>query len=133
MAGEGETCIGHVHTHPYESGLTDMSFSGEDFATLMSRDNDIISVVRSGDSVFALLKSDSTPVISSEEAWQEVADEINKDFDNKKNEAAEARPTGQPTFSDLQNAAVEAGRSAAKRYRLYMYYGQAGEPMRRIS
>lgn len=131
--GEGETKIGHVHTHPYESGLTDMSFSGGDFAALMGDDEARISIVRSGDSIFALVKTGKTPTITSEEQLVEVAEEIDEDYGNALRDLAEDRPAGRPTFSDFQTAAVAAGIRAARRYRLHLYHGDAGEPMRRIS
>jgi len=55
-----ETCVGTYHTHPYENGLTGMSFSGPDIASAINR-AEWISLVQSGADVFALIRTDKTP------------------------------------------------------------------------
>jgi hypothetical protein len=54
-----ETFIGTFHTHPFEDGLTGMPFSSEDIATVIN-DAEWISLVQSGDDVFALIRTDKT-------------------------------------------------------------------------
>ena len=56
---EGEILIGTFHTHPYENGLTGMAFSGEDIASAIN-EAEWISLVQSGDDVFALIRTDQT-------------------------------------------------------------------------
>ena len=60
-----ETFIGTFHTHPYESGLTGMAFSGGDIASAINK-AEWISLVQSGDDVFALIRTDkTTPFVDS--------------------------------------------------------------------
>jgi proteasome lid subunit RPN8/RPN11 len=55
----GEIFVGTFHTHPYESGLTGMAFSGADIASAINA-NEAISVVQSGDVLFALVRTEKT-------------------------------------------------------------------------
>jgi len=56
---QDETFIGTFHTHPYESGLTGIAFSGGDIASAINEE-EWISIVQSGDDVFALIRTDKT-------------------------------------------------------------------------
>jgi len=55
----GEIFIGTFHTHPYENGLTGMAFSGEDIASAIN-EAEWISLVQSGNDIFALIRTDKT-------------------------------------------------------------------------
>jgi hypothetical protein len=61
-----ETCIGTYHTHPYVEGLTGMAFSDTDIASVIEFE-EWISLVQSGDEVFALIRTEKTvnSVVSS--------------------------------------------------------------------
>ncbi len=56
---QDETFIGTFHTHPYENGLTGIAFSGGDIASAIN-ETEWISLVQSGDDVFALIRTDKT-------------------------------------------------------------------------
>lgn len=56
---QDETFIGTFHTHPYESGLTGIAFSGRDIASAINEE-EWISIVQSGNDVFALIRTDRT-------------------------------------------------------------------------
>ena len=99
----------------------------------VSDDDARVSIVRSGESVFALVKSDKTPQIRSSRQEQEIADSVDTDYERTARRLARERPRGRPTFADLQNAALVAGIRGAKRYRLHLYYGEVGEPLNKVS
>jgi len=56
---EDERLVGTFHTHPYENG-TQAAFSGQDIAAALES-QERISLVRSGDEVFALVRTNKTP------------------------------------------------------------------------
>jgi proteasome lid subunit RPN8/RPN11 len=56
----GETCVGTYHTHPHPGGLTGVAFSAADIASAIVL-KEWISLVQSGDSVFAMIRTDKTP------------------------------------------------------------------------
>ena len=127
-----EILIGDAHTHPYRSGLTDMSFSGGDFASFVSDGSARISIVRSGDTVFASVKTDATPVIDDDARRTAITNEINSNYECYLRELARQRPGAQPTFADLQNAALAANLDACAEYDLGLYQGKAGQPLKRV-
>ena len=57
---EGEKLMGTFHTHPYREGYTGVAFSGQDIANAINS-HDNITVVQSGEDVFALMPTDKTP------------------------------------------------------------------------
>lgn len=56
---QNETFIGTFHTHPHKKGLTGIPFSGMDIASAIN-EAEWISLVQSGDDVFALIRTDKT-------------------------------------------------------------------------
>lgn len=120
----GEDVIGYGHTHPYESGLTDMCFSGEDLAFLLGHEDYQCGLVRSGDTVFALIKRENTPSITSDKQWEKVANEINSNFIYYK--------SGKITETNLQKASEKAIKDACIKYNLVFYKGEAGKPLKNI-
>jgi hypothetical protein len=59
---EGERLLGTFHTHPYREGYTGVAFSGQDIANAINSHDDI-TVVQSGEDVFALQPTDKTPEV----------------------------------------------------------------------
>jgi len=57
---ENEDLVGTFHTHPYEEGYTSVAFSGRDIAYAINH-HDAITVVQSGEDVFALMPTEETP------------------------------------------------------------------------
>jgi proteasome lid subunit RPN8/RPN11 len=57
---EGEKLVGTFHTHPYREGYTAVAFSGQDIANVINSHDDI-TVVQSGEGMFALRPTDKTP------------------------------------------------------------------------
>jgi hypothetical protein len=55
-----EKLVGTFHTHPYREGYTGVAFSGQDMAYAINT-HDSITVVQSGEDVFALIPTDKTP------------------------------------------------------------------------
>jgi len=58
--GEDDTFVGTFHTHSYESRLTGMAFSGVDIAGAINY-GETLSLVQSGDVVFAVVRTEKTP------------------------------------------------------------------------
>jgi hypothetical protein len=58
--GRGQVFVGTFHTHPYSTGETGVAFSGTDIASAIN-DRESVSVVQSGDIVFALVRTECTP------------------------------------------------------------------------
>jgi hypothetical protein len=54
--GRGQRLVGAGHTHPYESGATDVSFSGEDISSLVTGD-ERLEVLQSGRTVFVVART----------------------------------------------------------------------------
>jgi hypothetical protein len=52
--------IGYFHTHPYESGTTDVAFSSADFAAMINNPMNLL-IVQSGISRFMLVRTSATP------------------------------------------------------------------------
>jgi hypothetical protein len=59
---EGEKLLGTFHTHPYKEGYTAVAFSGQDIANAINSHDDI-TVVQSGEDVFASQPTDKTPEV----------------------------------------------------------------------
>jgi hypothetical protein len=57
---QGEKLLGTFHTHPYREGYTGVAFSGQDIANAINSHDDI-TVVQSGEDIFALRPTDKTP------------------------------------------------------------------------
>jgi hypothetical protein len=71
---QDETFIGTFHTHPYENSLTGIAFSGGDIASAIN-ETEWISLVQSGDDVFALIRTDKTvPSVDSNIVVNQVND-----------------------------------------------------------
>lgn len=54
--GKGQKLVGTGHTHPYQSGITDISFSGEDIAGIVNEEEPI-NILQSGKSVFLIART----------------------------------------------------------------------------
>jgi proteasome lid subunit RPN8/RPN11 len=52
--------IGYFHTHPYESGTTEVAFSSADFAAMINNQMSLL-IVQSGISRFMLVRTPATP------------------------------------------------------------------------
>lgn len=128
----GETLVGYLHTHPYESGLTDMAFSGQDLASFLGDKKDQIEIVRSGDGVFALVKTADTSHIR----WPWVKGQIVQKVDNDFAIAYESitSQNGDGRSSDLaaQNALIAVNQEMCARYGIALYAGRAGRPLQRV-
>lgn len=128
--GPGEELIGYLHIHPYESGLTDMAFSGQDLASFLRESGDIVEVVRSGDGLFALVKTRASHRIGWLAAGG-VARSINQEFGTVRDSLAELEGRAD---SDLnaQLAAIAVNEEMCARYGVALYAGKAGRPLQRI-
>jgi len=56
----GETFVGSFHTHPYADGTTGIAFSGADIADAINNE-ELISIVQSGQDVYAVVRTDEAP------------------------------------------------------------------------
>ena len=107
--GADETCIGTYHTHPYAEGLTGMAFSDTDIASVIEFE-EWISLVQSGDDVFALIRT--TKTVDSV-----VPSVLEADFDQFLNVALRAG-------SSERAALWTANIGVCRRYGLAFYAGQ---------
>lgn len=104
---EGEEFVGTFHTHPHET-----AFSGQDIASALE-DQEKISLVRSGDETYALVRTDKTP--------QEVdADEVREAFDQEVFKHSKG-----PNVS-WSEAIYLANIEMCRRYGLAFYHGKGG-------
>lgn len=55
------TIVGSFHTHPYADGTTGVGFSGQDIADTING-GELLSLLQSGLEVFALLRTEHTPM-----------------------------------------------------------------------
>ncbi|MFQ5854437.1 MAG: hypothetical protein ACE5LU_02170 [Anaerolineae bacterium] len=77
---EGVRFVGTFHTHPYEDGTT-AAFSGQDIAASLAH-RERISLVRSGDDVFALVRTDKTlEKVNTSRVNREFGEEVRKHLD----------------------------------------------------
>lgn len=74
----GALFVGTFHTHPYESGLTGMAFSGADIANAINKGESLI-LVQSGDLVFAVVRTEKTP---EQVDWSAVNKELDALYRN---------------------------------------------------
>jgi len=104
--------VGTFHTHPYEDGTT-APFSGHDIAaSLECRER--ISLVRSGDEVFALELTDKTAEgVDTGKVKREFDEEVLKHVDS-------------PNIS-FSEAVYLANIALCRRYGLVFYRGRGGE------
>jgi len=126
-----DSLFGFVHTHPYEGGLTEMSFSGADIASFLTFEHVPITLVQSGDTVFALVKSDATPNISNND-HSIIKSEINSAYELYLSKFAKHRSNSELFFSDYQNAALAANLDACDKYNLVLYVGKSRNALRRV-
>jgi len=127
----GEELIGYLHIHPYESGLTDMAFSGRDFAAFLRERGDIVEIVRSGDGVFALVKTRASRHIGWQWAAAGVERGINREFEMVYESIGDLEGDATPDLN-AQNAAIAVNQETCARYGLALYAGRAGRPLQRI-
>ncbi len=106
---EGEEFIGTFHTHPYEDGTTGMAFGGDDIASAINY-GERISVVQSGKDIFALVRTEGTPVRVDP---RRLDHELNMAY----------RGYVKMGLAD-QEALLAADLDACKRYRLAFYWGR---------
>jgi len=115
--GPGETFVGTFHTHPYESGLTGMAFSGADFAHAINRGN-ILTLVQSGDLIFGLVRTEKTPAnVDRGQLIQEL-------------DALFIEYLAEEMFPD--EAAFEANLDMCARYGLAFYWGEVFGELREV-
>ncbi|MBC8449307.1 MAG: hypothetical protein H8D78_16285 [Chloroflexi bacterium] len=105
---EGEEFIGTFHTHPYEDGTTGMAFSGIDIAGAINN-GEKISVVQSGRDIFALVRTEGTPVRVDP---RRLDQELNTAY----------RGYVKMGLAD-QEALLAANLDACEKYRLAFYWG----------
>jgi len=114
---EGETFVGTFHTHPYASGLTGIAFSGADFASTINH-GQMLSVVQSGDDVFALMRTDQTPRAVDN---RQLAGEFNEAYREYYRSGLSA-----------QDAALLANLVFCTRYGLVFYSGKNGQSLKEV-
>jgi len=104
---EGEEFLGTFHTHPNET-----AFSDQDIASALEN-QEKISLVRSGDETYALVRTDKTV--------KEVdADEVKDAFHQEVNKYMEARNVSRPEAIYIANLEM------CRRYGLAFYHGKGG-------
>lgn len=70
---EDEEFVGTFHTHPHEDGTT-TAFSGQDIASALET-QEKVSLVRSGDDTYALVRTDLTPEAVDTDELREAFDQ----------------------------------------------------------
>lgn len=108
---EGEKLVGTFHTHPYREGYTGVAFSGQDIANAINS-HDNITVVQSGEDVFALRPTAKTP---------EVIDPVvlKKEFHQRLGMHADEGMT-------FPEAMYVANLDMCEKYRIALYRGRRG-------
>ncbi|MDG3441728.1 hypothetical protein [Nitrospirillum amazonense] len=106
--------LGTAHTHPYDSGATGASFSGNDVNYLMSEPINF-SFLQSGESQFLLLKTKQTPKLFNH------YDVIN-DQDKRIHQLRQDNPS-----LSMARASSIANVEAAREYHLAYYEGSNGK------
>lgn len=101
--------VGTFHTHPYESGLTGMAFSGADIANAINR-RESLSLVQSGDLVFAVVRTEKTP---DQVDWSAIDEELDALYRGYVKEGL-----------FLDEAAFQANLDLCARYGLAFYWGE---------
>ena len=108
---EDEEFVGTFHTHPHEGGIT-TAFSDQDVASALES-QEKVSLVRSGDDTYALVRTNLTP--------EEIdTDELREAFDQEM-----LRHTDDPNVS-FSEAVYLANIEMCRRYGLAFYKGKGG-------
>jgi len=108
---EDEEFVGTFHTHPHEGGIT-TAFSDQDIASALES-QEKVSLVRSGDDTYALVRTNLTP--------EEIdTDELREAFDQEM-----LRYTDDPNVS-FSDAVHLTNIEMCRRYGLAFYKGQGG-------
>ena len=113
---EGQEFVGTFHTHPYEDGTT-AAFSGQDIAYALEH-KDPLTLVRSGDEVFALMRTNKT-------AREVDASKVKQEFEQV---LAEYMDNPAVSFSE---AVYLANIELCRRYGLAFYRGK-GESLKEV-
>ena len=83
MAIESDTLLGQFvgsfHTHPYPDGITGIGFSGADIADTINS-GELLSIVQSGQEIFALLRTEFTPARVNRLRLQREHDDLHYDY-----------------------------------------------------
>ena len=117
VIGDDETFVGTFHTHPYESGLTGMAFSGADIANAINQ-GETLSLVQSGDLVFATLRTEKTP---DRVDWSAVDEELDALYRGYAEEGL---------FFD--EAAFQANLDICAKYGLAFYWGEIFDELQEV-
>lgn len=128
---DGYTYVGTFHTHPYGkndgtwNGAT-MPFSAGDISSIDDY-NEKISVVQSGDNVYALVPTDKTPSNIPDKATEKAYDQsFNKEY-------AKQKKAGKTDAEAASLAGEKATADMAKKYNMGYYKGKNGQPLERIN
>ncbi len=111
-----EGFMGYFHTHPYESGTTGVAFSPGDFIATINHLK--ICVAQSGDDLFMLVRSPSTPACID-------PDQILTDFDRE-------RVSYQRQGEAWQAAVLLANLHISRKYGLAFYIGKMHQPLQLV-
>jgi len=104
---EGQQLVGTFHTHPYVTGVTDVVFSGTDFASALTcREN--LSIVHCGNTIAALARTELTPKIVDDEEIERRANDFARIYRH--------------TFS-LPETALKMNFVMCQKYKLGFYLG----------
>lgn len=71
--------VGSFHTHPYASGITGVGFSGADIADTINS-GERLSILQSGEDVFMLLRTDTTPTWVNVQRLKREHDDLHYDY-----------------------------------------------------
>lgn len=114
---DDETYVGTFHTHPYESGLTGMAFSGADIAHAINR-GAALTLVQSGDLVFGLVRTEKTPLRVDRGRLRKELDNLYMGY------------LAEGMFPN--EAAFEANLDVCARYGLAFYWGRVFDELREV-
>lgn len=112
-----ETFVGTFHTHPYESGLTGMAFSGADIANAINQ-GESLTLVQSGELVFAIVRTEKTPEQVDLRAVDEELDALYRGYSKE------------GLF--LDEAAFLANLEICARYGLAFYWGEISDELQEV-
>jgi len=90
-----------------------------------------VSLVRSGEYVFAITRTPDTPVIEDPDFYKKLDDLVNMKFNLELQARAQREPEGL-TLRDFQEAALIVNVRYCKMFHLAFYAGRANGPLQRV-
>lgn len=110
---KGQQLVGTFHTHPYVTGMMGVPFSGIDIASVIA-DEENISILHSGNRIFALARTEATPRAVNAQAVVERAKTLVRIY---------LRTLSFP------DAALQMNTVLCEQYNLGFYWGESGKKL----